>query len=41
MIKRGEISGIGIKSTGELQLEAGKMAYAIIKATSVMIGVDD
>ena len=28
------------ESADELKLEAGKTAYAIIKATSVMIGVD-
>ncbi len=32
---------ISIKSADELKLEAGKTAYAIIKATSVMIGVDE
>ena len=28
------------ESTDELKLEKGKTAYAIIKATSVMVGVD-
>ena len=28
------------KSADELKLEKGKTAYAIIKATSVMVGVD-
>ena len=28
------------ESAGELKLEKGKTAYAIIKATSVMVGVD-
>jgi len=27
-------------SVGELKLEKGKIAYAIIKATSVMVGTD-
>jgi molybdopterin-binding protein len=27
-------------SVGELKLEKGKIAYAIIKASSVMVGVD-
>ena len=25
----------------ELQLEVGKSAYAVVKATSVMVGIDD
>ena len=34
-------STISINSIEELGLEEGKDAYAVIKATSVMIGVDD
>jgi len=32
---------ISIKAVDELKLEAGKSAYALIKATSVMVGMDD
>lgn len=31
---------ISLESINELQLEVGKSAYAVIKATSVMIGID-
>lgn len=34
-------STISINSIKELGLEEGKTAYAVIKATSVMIGVDE
>ncbi|MBR2531576.1 MAG: molybdopterin-binding protein [Lachnospiraceae bacterium] len=34
-------STISMSSIKELGLEVGKEAYAVIKATSVMIGVDD
>lgn len=34
-------STISMASIKELNLEVGKTAYAVIKATSVMIGVDD
>ena len=34
-------STISMTSIKELELEVGKTAYAVIKATSVMIGVDD
>lgn len=34
-------STISMASIEELGLEVGKEAYAIIKATSVMVGVDD
>ncbi len=33
-------STISMNSIDELQLEVGKEAYAVIKATSVMIGID-
>jgi molybdopterin-binding protein len=29
-----------LRSADELKLEKGKTAYAVIKATSVMVGVD-
>ena len=32
---------ISMTSIRELGLEVGKTAYAVIKATSVMVGVDD
>ncbi len=34
-------STISMNAIQELGLEVGKEAYAVIKATSVMIGVDD
>ncbi len=34
-------STISMNAIRELGLEPGKKAYAVIKATSVMIGVDD
>lgn len=34
-------STISMNSIKELGLEVGKTAYAVIKATSVMIGIDD
>lgn len=34
-------STISMASIKELGLEVGKEAYAVIKATSVMVGVDD
>ena len=34
-------STISMGSIKELGLEKGKTAYAIVKATSVMIGIDD
>ena len=34
-------STISMTSIKELGLEVGKEAYAVIKATSVMVGVDD
>ena len=34
-------STISMTSIQELGLEVGKTAYAVIKATSVMVGVDD
>lgn len=34
-------STISLNSIEELGLEEGKTAYAVIKATSVMIGVDE
>jgi molybdopterin-binding protein len=34
-------STISMSSIRELGLEVGKEAYAVIKATSVMIGIDD
>ncbi|TLD96736.1 molybdenum-pterin-binding protein [Helicobacter jaachi] len=33
-------STISLESINELKLEVGKSAYAIIKATSVMVGVE-
>ena len=32
---------ISMNAIRELELEVGKTAYAVIKATSVMVGVDD
>jgi molybdopterin-binding protein len=32
---------ISMNAIRELELEIGKTAYAVIKATSVMIGIDD
>ena len=34
-------STISMNAIRELELAAGKEAYAVIKATSVMIGIDD
>ena len=34
-------STISMNAIRELELEVGKPAYAVIKATSVMIGIDD
>lgn len=34
-------STISIRAVDELKLEVGKSAYAVVKATSVMVGVDD
>ena len=34
-------STISMSAIQELGLEVGKTAYAVIKATSVMVGVDD
>ena len=34
-------STISMNAIKELNLEVGKDAYAIIKATSVMVGIDD
>ena len=34
-------STISMNAIRELKLEVGKDAYAIIKATSVMVGIDD
>ena len=34
-------STISMNAIRELNLEVGKEAYAIIKATSVMVGIDD
>lgn len=34
-------STISINAVQELGLQVGKEAYAVIKATSVMVGVDD
>ena len=34
-------STISMTSIKELELEVGKTAYAVIKATNVMVGVDD
>lgn len=34
-------STISMNAIKELGLEVGKTAYAVIKATSVMVGVDD
>lgn len=35
------VSTISMNSIKELGLEVGKSAYAVVKATSVMVGVDD
>ena len=42
-IKGGDIitATISLASVRNLKLEVGKEAYAVIKATSVMIGVDE
>lgn len=42
-IKGGDIitATISLASVRNLKLEVGKEAYAVIKATSVMVGVDD
>lgn len=42
-IKGGEIitATISMDSVKNLGLEVGKEAYAVIKATSVMVGIDD
>ena len=34
-------STISMNAIRELELEVGKTAYAVIKATSVMVGIDD
>lgn len=34
-------STISMNAIRELKLEVGKEAYAVIKATSVMVGIDD
>lgn len=34
-------STISMNSIKELELEVGKTAYAVVKATSVMVGIDD
>ena len=34
-------STISMNAIRELNLEVGKEAYAVIKATSVMVGIDD
>ena len=34
-------STISMKAIKELNLEVGKEAYAVIKATSVMVGIDE
>ena len=34
-------STISMNAIKELNLEVGKEAYAIVKATSVMVGIDD
>ncbi|MGX8716013.1 MAG: TOBE domain-containing protein [Lachnospiraceae bacterium] len=34
-------STISMNAIRELKLEVGKEAYAVIKATSVMVGVDE
>lgn len=34
-------STISMNSIKELELAVGKTAYAVIKATSVMVGIDD
>ena len=41
-LKGGDVitSTISLNSINELGLEVGKEAYAVIKATSVMVGVD-
>jgi molybdopterin-binding protein len=35
------VSSITAESSGSLKLKKGQTAYAIIKASSVMIGVDE
>ena len=42
-IKGGEVitATISMDSVKNLGLEVGKEAYAVIKATSVMVGIDD
>ncbi len=42
-IKGGDVitATISLASVRNLKLEVGKEAYAVIKATSVMVGVDD
>lgn len=37
---RNQLKGV-VKSIKELGLKPGKEAYAVIKATSVMVGVDE
>ena len=34
-------STISMNAIKELELEVGKTAYAVIKATSVMVGIDN
>lgn len=34
-------SAISVNAVKELELEIGMAAYAVIKATSVMVGIDD
>ena len=42
-IKGGEVitATISLTSVRNLKLEVGKEAYAVIKATSVMVGIDE
>lgn len=35
------VSTISMNSIKELGLEVGKSAYAVVKATSVMVGIDE
>ena len=35
------VSTISINAIKELGLEVGKSAYAVVKATSVMVGIDE
>lgn len=35
------VSTISMNSIKELGLEVGKTAYAVVKATSVMVGIDE